>query len=345
MRTYKLTFLVLVLGFFISCGSPVERKPLQGCLKIEGTPGPEDIELAVLDKKPFLIVSSHNRRNMESIGTLFSVDLSTDAKSAKVIPLQANYPANFRPHGISYAKVGGKDTLAVISHTLRETNPHTLEIFERDKKGSWVHTKTLEDESLTSPNDLFLTESGEIFVSNDAGSGGNFRRYWDVLIRSARSDISYYNGKKFKSLNEPVLLGNGILVRKENGSERLYRSVFADDALSVYEIKRESDGHPNLKLLKKIPLASGPDNIIQDEKGDLWVAAHKSTYLFLRHASNAKNISPTQVFRIDGKTNDVYEIYADNGEEISAGSTGLPFNGRLYISQVFEDFLLSCSKP
>ncbi|WP_411824372.1 arylesterase [Leptospira sp. 'Mane'] len=344
MFRIQILFVAIFISFMISCSAQVQKKPIEGCSRITGVAGPEDIELVTANGKPNIIISSHNRRTMESIGGLFLLDPNAGVKPENVTLIKTNYPENFRPHGISYAKVKGKDTLAVISHTLREVSPHVVEIFEHDGK-NWIHKKTLEDESLTSPNDLFLTESGEIFVSNDHGSPGKKRQLWDNLIRSERADIAYYDGNKFYSLDKPVLLGNGILIRKEAGVEKLYRSVFWEHSLFVYEIQRDEKGFPNLKYLKKIFLGSGPDNILQDGKGDLWVAGHISTWRFLKHASNRENISPSQIFRIDGKTNEVFEVYANEGEEISASSTGLPFQNRLYISQVFEDFILSCPKP
>ncbi|TGN11113.1 arylesterase [Leptospira ilyithenensis] len=344
MFRFHFIFVAIFISFAFSCSAQVQKKPIEGCFRIAGVPGPEDIELVSANGKPNIIISSHDRRNMESIGGLFIFDPNSASKEEAVTLIKTNYPENFRPHGFSYARVKGRDTLAVISHTLRKVNPHTVEIFEHDGK-VWIHKKTLEDESLTSPNDLFLTESGEIFVSNDHGSPGKTRQFWDLLIRNGRADIAYYDGNKFYPLDKPVLLGNGILIRKEAGIEKLYRSVFWEQALFVYEVQRNQNGFPNLKYLKKISIGSGPDNIIQDEKGDLWVASHISTWRFLKHASDKDNLSPSQIFRIDGKTNETFEVYANEGEEISASSTGLPFKNKLYISQVFEDFILSCPKP
>jgi hypothetical protein len=63
---------------------------------------------------------------------------------------------------------------------------------------------------------------------------------------------------------------------------------------------------------------------------------------FMAHAGNKEKTSPTQIFRIlaDGTTK---EIYANDGEEISAASTGLSYKNKLFISQVFEPFILSCT--
>jgi len=36
-------------------------------------------------------------------------------------------------------------------------------------------------------------------------------------------------------------------------------------------------------------------------------------------------------------------VYADSGAEISAASTGLLVNGRLYLGQVFDDAVVACA--
>jgi arylesterase/paraoxonase len=335
---------VFLATLLMSCGAPLEKKDMSSCTKISGVPGPEDLDLYLSGNKPTLIISVHNRRTMESIGWLATIDLSLPISEQKPVQIKTNYPENFRPHGISYAKVNGIDTLAVISHTLRKTNPHTIEIFERKQGEEWKHMKTLEDATLTGPNDLFLNTKGEIFASNDRGPENLFMQYVNMIFRHGTADIAYYNGTSFANLNQKVVLGNGIFYRVEDSMEILYRSAFQDQVIYVYKIIRES-GSLSLELLKKIELKSGPDNIMPDEQGNLWVATHPSTMKFLSHASSANNKAPAQVFKIEGKSGAHTNVYSNEGDEISAASTALPFGDRIYVSQVFEDFLLTCTKP
>ncbi|MBL0953889.1 MAG: arylesterase [Leptospira sp.] len=340
-RQFFLIFSILVS--LSHCGGQIQEKPIVGCERITGTPGPEDFD--IIRESSTIIVSSHERRNgLKDIGALFEISFSDPKQKLLAKKVETNYPENFRPHGISYAKVKGVDTLAVISHTLKDDIPHTIEIFERTKAGKWTHTKTLSDPSLTSPNDLFMNESGEIFTSNDNGTSQTFRKYWDMIIRSGRADVSYYDGKTFQSLGVPVMLGNGIFIRKQGKQELLYRSVFSEKQIRLYEVNRV-DGKINLKYLESIPIGAGPDNILEDDNGMLWLAAHDSPYKFIRHVMNRNNLAPTRVFKINPETKEVTEVYANEGSEISAGSTGLVYKDKLLISQVFEDFLLVCPKP
>ncbi|TGM55912.1 arylesterase [Leptospira biflexa] len=346
MRITQIWTILTIFTLFtsiVACGGQIQEKPIVGCERISGTPGPEDFDL--IRETATIIVSSHERRNgLKDIGTLFEISFANPNQKLEAKKIETNYPKNFRPHGISYAKINGVDTLAVISHTLDDDTPHTLEIFERTKVGKWTHTKTLSDPSLTSPNDIFMNESGEIFTSNDNGTSNAFRKYWDMIIRSGRADISYYNGNTFQNLGVPVMLGNGIYIRKNGKQELLYRSVFSEKAIRVYEVNREN-GKISLKYLESIAIGAGPDNILEDESGMLWLAAHDSTYKFIRHVMNRTNLAPTRVFKINPNTKEVIEVYANEGGEISAGSTGLAYKDKLLISQVFEDFLLVCPRP
>ncbi|TGL08163.1 arylesterase [Leptospira bouyouniensis] len=328
---------------FVACGGQIQEKPIAGCERISGTPGPEDFDL--IRDASIVVVSSHERRNgLKDIGALYEISFANPNQKLEAKKIETNYPDNFRPHGISYAKVNGVDTLAAISHTLVDENPHTLEIFERSKPGKWTHIKTLSDPSLTSPNDIFMNELGEIFTSNDNGTSNSFRKYWDMIIRSGRADVSYYDGKTFQTLGVPVMLGNGIYIRKNGKQELLYRSVFSEKAIRVYEVNR-LDGKLQLKYLESIQIGAGPDNILEDDTGMLWLAAHDSTYKFIRHVMNRTNLAPTRVFKINPNTKEVTEVYANEGAEISAGSTGLVYKDKLLISQVFENYLLVCPKP
>ncbi len=344
MYLKNLFFVVLLAISFGFCGSNVEKKDLGSCSKIVGVPGPEDLDLVVIDKKPNLLISVHNRRKMESIGWISTIDLSLPLVDQKPIPIKTTYPENFRPHGISFAKVKGVDTLAVISHTSQEGRAHTIEIFERKIDNEWLHKKTLADPLLTGPNDIMLTSKGEIFASNDRGPENKFMQYVNMMFKNGTADIAYYDGNTFTNLNNKVVLGNGIFVREEQGEEILYRSVFSESAISVFKIKREKN-NVSLEFINKISLGAGPDNIIPDEAGNLWVAAHPSTMKFLRHAASSESIAPSQVYKIDGKTKNSELVYSNDGSEIPAASTALIFGDKIFISQVFEDFLLTCTKP
>ena len=326
----------LILFFFFNCFAHVKQVGSTNCDKISGTPGPED--LAIDRESGLLYISSHERRIPNQIGFLFSLDLKKDSKTP--IKIETNYPEKFSPHGIFFGIIGGVKKIYAISHPkLIGGNEHTIEIF-RIEKDKVVHESTLKDALLLSPNDLYVTQNGKIYVSNDI-PGGKSKQLFDAALKLNSSPISYYNGKEWTLLKEKTAFGNGIHIKKENGKEYLYRASTVGEFVLKYEILNSQNSNPDLKLIQKIDLESGADNIEEEENGNLLVAAHKSSFRFLAHAGNKEKTSPTQIFRIfpDGKFK---EIYANDGDIISGASTGISYNNRLIISQVFEPFLLSC---
>jgi arylesterase/paraoxonase len=99
----------------------------------------------------------------------------------------------------------------------------------------------------------------------------------------------------------------------------------------------------DLTLQFKKDLKSGLDNITLDSDGSIWITSHPKLLAFASYAKNPNNLSPSQVFKLETKgSNDfiVEEVYLNNGEEISASSTALQVNGRIYIGCVFENKLL-----
>ncbi|AOP32836.1 arylesterase [Leptospira tipperaryensis] len=334
---FRNTVMLLLILTLLNCGVDIKSVGPSGaaCTRIEGLPGPEDLALDAEEK--ILYVSSHERRTSNQTGKIFWIDLK-NSSVPKELPVQ--FPPEFRPHGMSILKTKDVYRLYVISHpALYKT--HTIEIFERKGK-EWSHVGTLSDPSITSPNDLHAVSENEIYVSNDHGSGGFFRYlFWDDLFRFKRADIAYYDGKTWSNLNTPLFYGNGILYTKNSqGKEMLYRAGFADRSVYRYPIER-TDGKPVLGPAEKIFLDSGTDNLELDSKGRIFVVGHGSTYQFVRHMLNADYHAPTQVFRIS-EDGSFQEVFATQGDLISAGSTAIPFEGRLYVAQVFNPFILNC---
>lgn len=330
----KILFLLFIL--LVNCYASVKPVPIEGCKRIQGMPGPED--MAIDRETGILYISSHERRGELVDGKLFQLNLNS---SGEILPalIETNYPKNFRPHGMSLAKVNGKSLLYVISHIDIEKPTHSLEVFQIEK-GKVSHKETILDQSFISPNDLFVTTDGRIFISNDRGTGSNFRSYVDAAFGIKRAQISYFDGKKWKLFENAVTFGNGILHKKMGEKEFLYRAATTPEKIYKYEIGQDA-GETILKEVKVFSFDTGPDNLEEDEEGNIYFASHKSMFRFLNHKDDANYPSPSQVFRID-KNENIKELYANDGREIPSSSTALTYKNRLYISQVFNPFLLSC---
>jgi len=102
-----------------------------------------------------------------------------------------------------------------------------------------------------------------------------------------------------------------------------------------------TSGQLQLRFAKD--LETGLDNITIDSEGNLWIASHPKLLDFVAHAKNTGELSPSQVLKLTAQgENDfeVTEVYLNAGEEISGSSTALHYDGKVYISVVFENKLL-----
>jgi len=332
----KYSTIFIWLFFFFQCSS-VSNIPLNQCKKISGMPGNEDLSIDL--STGVLYVSSHERRIKDMNGKLFQIPLNTDGKIPEEI--KTNYPPNFKPHGMSLTTVNGKLLLYVISHPDTKEVQHTIEVFAKETEG-WKHIQTLTNETLVSPNDLYAMPDGKIFVSNDRG-GSLFMAFLELLFNLKRSKITYYDGTNWQLLDKEVAYGNGILVTKEGSDHYLYRAGFLENAIYKYKLSY-TDNKPILEEVAKIKIDSGPDNIEQTEDGTMYVTGHPSISKFLSHFRNKENIAPGEVYNFT-KDGDIKKVYANTGEEISAPSVALIYKDKIYIGQVFDDFILYCDKP
>lgn len=328
IKKWSLFYLLGLLG----CSS-YESISLSECQKLEGFPGPEDI---LIDKETqVLYISSHDRRNFNSTGTIFMINLIT--KQVQKLSKEQT-PENFRPHGMVLSKNGKEKYIYVISHTGTKDKAHTIEVFKIEKN-FLKHERTLFDEKLMNPNDLTVSEDGKLFISNDFGSTSKFGQILDILFSRKNSPITYFDGKGWYFLEPRLPGGNGIYYEKRDGIEWIYRTSMFGNFFIKYEL-RYVQNFPELKEKEVISIEGAGDNFGEDEKGNLFLATHPSIWKFIFHSNSKENLSPSLVYHIRGK--EVIKIYQNNGNEISAVSTAVAFRGRIYFSQVFEPFILSC---
>jgi hypothetical protein len=339
--------------FLAFCSQPIaEIRPLgkQSCQKISRTPGPEDFELIRLKNQTQMIISSHDRRNFDSNGKLYKINLESHllAKSKfnssyLVEPLHVDrYPENFKPHGISSSYKNGKLRLYVISHPNLKEKKNTIEIFElgNEKTFSWKYMGELVNEKLSHPNDLYALPEERLLISNDGDSVNAFLFFINFIFKRATAEITYYENGKYYIADEKVPFGNGIYYEEIESEKRLYRSSHLDKSIYVYDVKWIENYQPMLTLQFKIPFDGGPDNIMKNEYG-FYVATHPSNLAFLNHVKSAENYAPSMIYKIEKLTNTKL-IYSNEGKEISAASTAVAYKNKLFIAQVFEDFILAC---
>ena len=122
------------------------------------------------------------------------------------------------------------------------------------------------------------------------------------------------------------------------GVNRIENRLYVGDAvlnkLHVYEIR--NDG---LELAGEISKLKGNDNI-RTYGGQLLTPCHVKPLKFIGHAKDPQKKSPVEVFLVDPKSGKITSLYDTDGSTISGGSAAIIYDKYLYISQIFEPYIL-----
>ncbi|MBN2237170.1 MAG: hypothetical protein JW729_06395 [Bacteroidales bacterium] len=290
--------------------------------------GPEDIVLDTLSSKvkPRILISCDTRRSTDSVTNgIYWLDLATDSvflfnRLAEPVDLV------FHPHGFDFVKMDSTLHLFVISHDDIK-NVHTVikyRVLEKDL----IFEAEFHHKLFISPNDIFALTDGSFFITNDAGKRHSLA---EQLFKLKRSSVVYY--KDFLNayyIDKSLSYANGIYFEKPF----LYVSTVLQNTIFKFTIE---DG----KSIERTELSEikGGDNITKSQNKYL-VAAHLNSIAFLRHRKIANIPSPSVIYQFDPFTGEKEVLFSDDGKTISAASTAIRYGKYLYISQVFDNFIL-----
>jgi len=330
MNANRLTFQFVILTSFVFATITNAQNKLVNsdyCYqKISLGYGPEDIVIDTITNpaQPKLLVSCNSRRKTEKdMSEIFVYDIKS--QSTSIIKRVEPDDLCFNPHGIDLVNVHDSLILLVVSHCRANK---TNSIFRYYWKNNTLYfLEKITDPAYTSPNAVSGFSDGSFLVSNDANKQGNI---FEVLFRQKKAKVIYCKNGTASFADAKVCYGNGILV---NGNTIYQASTMPGE---VYQYS-----FVNGKLANKTTIAKvkGADNIRLDGY-NLVVAGHLKFGKFLKHMKNSNKKSPTAIFTINKDTHETNLLYYNTGEVISAASTGLVYNHKLYIAQVFDNFIL-----
>ena len=335
---------IMVFEFFRHLGAFRKVAPhfAGTCVAVPLPGSAEDIQIDRKSATAYLSVLDRRAvyEGKDVTGTIIKVDL--DSAHMTRGPAVSGAPDGFRPHGLSlFTDTDGSQRLFVVNHPAGK--PHTVEIFERAKDGTFEHSETITNPWLLDPNALVAVGPRQFYVVNTFGSPPGVRRAIEFAFRLASASIAYYDGEVMREVAEPVALGTGIAASADGG--RIYVSEGNAHRMRVYTRDSASG---DLELFQNVNIFSMGDNLSIAEDGAIWVTAHPQPLILMRHLRDAKERAPTQVLRIAGdpQTPDrITEIYMNDGAEISAGSVAAVLDKRMFIGSITEHKMLECSLP
>ncbi|MCB9231436.1 MAG: SMP-30/gluconolactonase/LRE family protein [Bacteroidia bacterium] len=328
MNIMQRTFSFLALLFLLSCGQLLA----QNGYAVPVGPGPEDMVLDTLTGAPRLIIACTQRRKGEPYSAEFYA-LNIGEKEAKILP-RTGEPEGWKIHlhGLDIVRNNeGKNLIYAISHGLSEDDPtQYILIYEVFADHLELIHFLGDPEHLLSPNDVTATPDGRIYAGNDFGYG--FGMIVKFLTGAKSSSIVMYKDGKWSFVADKLRYANGIRVQ----GDRLYCATTAGGKVWKWNID------PNGNLVDRELLVEGLqglDNLDFVDENTLIVPRHPENGKFLKHRKEPEALSPSWIYTVDIANKDYKRIFMDDGNNISACSTAILFEGKLYLCQVFNGFV------
>lgn len=354
--------LFLWLVSLASC-SPLPEKAIFNETKIFVGPGPEDMVADTFNGRSRLIVScSERRQNAPSLHDLWAVDLKNDSAYKLIRTGEPTENFNFRPHGIEIVNVINKTFLAVVNHdNTSNYQKQSILVYQWNKDhfywlqelfydGTGVYYRYRYPIREGAVHDIYLDtiqkgESTYFTTANDVFKGPDGRLWWtndlskygmnsEVLFAKKSGWIGSFqypnelkkSTQKFAYPNGLITVGNDIWISTTR-EHKVYK--FPNGNL---------DAKPNV-----VTNVLGGDNFTDYGK-EVILTSHPKPLKFMEHLKDSTKKSPSLVYAISKETGDKRVLYSDNGNSISAASTAIMIGDHLYISQVFDGFILKTSK-
>lgn len=350
LRAFIVLVLLGVIAYLYLANSAWEFRPVEiveqdDCVRVDGVPGAEDLDLDRLNG--VLLVSSSDRAadlmGRVPSGGIYAWNIDPSASGAPRL-LTPDDP-ELRPHGLSFVeRGGGNGQLFVVDHRANASGEasHSIRLYEWDGR-ELSHTQSYaDDEFVTDPNDVAGLADGTFYVTNDHGSQGGLERVLEDYLRIGGGSVVYFDGTSYKRVAEGIKYANGVAVDEE--MQLVYVASTLTGKIFVFDRDEESG---DLSLREEIETATGVDNIDLDRHGNLWVAAHPKLLTFVRHAGDPSRRSPSEILWIakeSGAEPRVRPIWRNLGEQLSGSSVAVPFGARFAVGSVFEPHMLVCKR-
>lgn len=322
----KLFYSCIIFCFMMACkkGTTDIRKDTN-YEKILCTRGPEDI---LYDKTNNRILISCNeyRDSLPQHGEIQQLNLKDNrATTLPIIGLPVEIPLH--PHGFDKQIIDGIEYLYAINHYMDSNKTNSVLKFKINAE-NLVFVQEFKNSLLISPNDITVLPNGSFYFSNDRNSSNIL----ELLTNPNGGSVVYCDGN---DTWEKVDFGLGFPNGMYNENNTLYVATSRNHALYTYTMQANG----RLTDRKVLSTINGMDNIT-DDGDNLILAVHPDEIQFALLAYFPATKSPCKTYSINKKTGEAKLIFSDDGSIISGSSTGLVVGNDLYLSQVFEGFIL-----
>lgn len=326
-------------GYFTAINAEIPAR----CYAIPSAPGPEDIQIDQASGIAFVAATDRRAlmagRNVR--GGIYIIDLNAPREGRRLLPVTANEPEAFRPLGISlYTGPDGARRLFVVNHP--GGAPQRVEIFDVAADNTLTHVKSVMDPQLVSLNDVVAVGPDAFYVTNDHISHNQLANNLGEVLLLRRGNVAYYDGKSVRIVSKPMQFPNGINVSPDGNY--IYVSELTGMGLVVF---RRNPRTGDIIPFDYTRMGTALDNIDVQPDGSLLIAGSPKFLRVLKHAGDPKELSPSQVVRVELKPEGggrAGTIYLNLGEQVSAASVAAGYKDEMLIGSVFGDRILACQQ-
>jgi len=273
--------------------------------------GPEDLVLDTINNHNRLIISCDERRSRkkEIEGELWFVDL-TDNRT-QVIPRVEPFNHEFNPHGIYLLNKYDQQYVFVVNHY---NNYKTSEVIRYRLVNDTLVFEHLYPYSSTI-NAVYAADTNHFYFSNDKFIRGK-------LVEWVNG--GFINHGRFNFPNGIIVVDSNLYLSTSVGGN-IWKFPFVGGKLGSKTKHARVKGADNLKLYK----------------GKLITSSHPKFKRFYQHMKHSNKKSPSHIYSIDIHSEEKEMLLNDpEGKLISTASGGVIYKDKLYIGQVFEDYIL-----
>lgn len=320
----------------------VEASYPDACTRIVDMPGAEDI--APDYSSGFAYVSSDDRwayaAGDDKAGAIYRIDMKAEIHGAPVKMAGTENLKNFHPHGMDLFQDGDRKLLFVISHRAPEAPiaGHDIYVFEISDRSLQL-VETFSGNAFRSPNDLVAVGPRQFYFSNDRANLEKDGALLEVLFGQAVTDISFFDGTDSTIVAGDLAFANGVAISADG--KTIYATQTRGGVTNLYRRDTQTNA---LEPLATIPTGNGPDNITRAEDGSIWVTTHVNSLALSAHTEDPSALSPVRVFELDEESQTAHAVYEDDGGLISAASVAVPYQDKLFIGSIYQDWILACDR-
>lgn len=310
--------------------------------KLKNIAGIEDFKIIGEAGKEKIVLSSFDRLKAKkqslSQGAVFVLDFNSALSEDNKVELKA--PNGLMPVGIDV--IGSeKSKIGVINLK----NGANIEIFE-NSENHYAHTKTIKIDGASRLNDVAFYDDEKLFVTNESEYSrdglGNF--FANLLDLDKSGGIYFYDGKSARKVADGLTFANSLAITKDK--KYLFASATLGREIRFYEIQPNFD----LKLLQKVFIGTGIDNLSLDDEGRIFAGAHPKLFTLARKSWFGDGTPPAQAIVIEPKPDfsggNIDQVYLSDGKQgIGSVSVAAKYQNQLIMGSIFDNGIMICDLP